>query len=156
MGPVLYLCRVEKFSAAHRLNSSHLTEEENRQTYGKCNGINFHGHNYTVEVIVRGEFLTVFVLYQIKKDPKTGMVLNLTDLKRYMEVAITNVLDHKNLDLDVPYFAENQLPSTTENLAVFIWVNLLRTFPRDRSYDLYEIKLHETDNNYVIFRGEGL
>ncbi|CAG8546124.1 4259_t:CDS:2 [Paraglomus brasilianum] len=145
MGPVLYLCRIEKFSAAHRLNSSHLTEEENRQTYGKCNGINFHGHNYTVEVIVRGE-----------KDPKTGMVLNLTDLKRYMEVAIMNVLDHKNLDLDVPYFAESKLPSTTENLAVFIWVNLLRTFPRDRSYDLFEIKLHETDNNYVVFRGEGL
>ncbi|XP_076332028.1 6-pyruvoyl tetrahydrobiopterin synthase purple isoform X1 [Tachypleus tridentatus] len=95
MAPILYLTRVEKLSACHRLHSKHLSDEENLKTYGKCNNPNGHGHNYKVEVTIKGEI-----------DDTTGMVMNIADLKNYMNEAITKVIDHKNLDKDVPYFIE--------------------------------------------------
>ncbi|CAG8523177.1 3010_t:CDS:2 [Diversispora eburnea] len=113
---IAYLSKKVYFSAAHRLHSSILTEEENKEIYGKCNHPNGHGHNYTVEVIIRGEI-----------DPKTGM------------------------DKDVPYFSNN--PSTTENIAVFIWDNVKENLPKG-NYELYEVKIHETKDNTVIYRGE--
>lgn len=85
----------------------------------------------------------------IKIDPRTGMVMNLTDLKECMEEAIMKPLDHKNLDLDVPYFAE--VVSTTENVAVFIWENLQKLLPVGV---LYKVKVYETDNNIVTYKGE--
>uniref|UniRef100_A0A8I3MYK2 6-pyruvoyl tetrahydrobiopterin synthase n=2 Tax=Canis lupus familiaris TaxID=9615 RepID=A0A8I3MYK2_CANLF len=87
--------RLVSFSATHRLHSKSLSNEENLKLFGKCNNPNGHGHNYKVVVTVHGEI-----------DPVTGMVMNLTDLKEYMEEAIMKPLDHKNLDLDVPYFAD--------------------------------------------------
>ncbi|XP_016403093.1 6-pyruvoyl tetrahydrobiopterin synthase, partial [Sinocyclocheilus rhinocerous] len=115
-----------------------LSDEENKRIFGKCNNPNGHGHNYTVEVTVRG-----------KIDRSTGMVMNLTDLKEYIEEAIMKPLDHKNLDLDVPYFAD--VVSTTENLSVFIWDSMVKLLPPD---SLYEIKIYETDKNIVVYRGE--
>ncbi|XP_057623299.1 6-pyruvoyl tetrahydrobiopterin synthase isoform X1 [Chionomys nivalis] len=85
----------------------------------------------------------------VKIDPVTGMVMNLTDLKEYMEEAIMKPLDHKNLDLDVPYFAD--VVSTTENVAVYIWENLQQLLPRGI---LYKVKVYETDNNVVVYKGE--
>ncbi|MXQ90258.1 hypothetical protein E5288_WYG001954 [Bos mutus] len=82
-------------------------------------------------------------------DPVTGMVMNLTDLKKYMEEAIMKPLDHKNLDLDVPYFAD--IVSTTENVAVYIWENLQKFLPVGV---LYKVKVYETDNNIVVYKGE--
>lgn len=84
-----------------------------------------------------------------KVDPVTGMVMNLTDLKEYMEEAIMKPLDHKNLDLDVPYFAD--IVSTTENVAVYIWENLQKFLPVGV---LYKVKVYETDNNIVVYKGE--
>ncbi|KAF4106938.1 6-pyruvoyl tetrahydrobiopterin synthase [Onychostoma macrolepis] len=133
-----FITRVQSFSACHRLHSKSLSDEENKRIYGKCNNPNGHGHNYTVEVTVRG-----------KIDRNTGMVMNLTDLKEYIEEAIMKPLDHKNLDLDVPYFAD--VVSTTENLSVFIWNNMVKLLPPD---SLYEIKIYETDKNIVVYRGE--
>ncbi|XP_050979554.1 6-pyruvoyl tetrahydrobiopterin synthase [Labeo rohita] len=133
-----FITRVQSFSACHRLHSKALSDEENKRIFGKCNNPNGHGHNYTVEVTVRG-----------KIDRKTGMVMNLTDLKEYIEEAIMKPLDHKNLDLDVPYFAD--VVSTTENLAVFIWDSMVKLLPPD---SLYEIKIYETDKNIVVYRGE--
>ncbi|XP_060794908.1 6-pyruvoyl tetrahydrobiopterin synthase [Neoarius graeffei] len=133
-----YITRVQSFSASHRLHSKSLSDEENKRIFGKCNNPNGHGHNYRVEVTVRG-----------KIDPNTGMVMNLTDLKQYIEEGIMKPLDHKNLDLDVPYFANTI--STTENLAVCIWDNMIKLLPSNL---LYEIKVHETDNNIVVYRGE--
>ncbi|KAL7857076.1 hypothetical protein SRHO_G00159750 [Serrasalmus rhombeus] len=133
-----YITRVESFSACHRLHSKSLSDEENKRIFGKCNNPNGHGHNYKVEVTVRG-----------KIDQDTGMVMNLTDLKQYIEEAIMKPLDHKNLDLDVPYFAN--VVSTTENLAVYIWDSMVKLLPPNM---LYEIKVHETDKNIVIYRGE--
>ncbi|XP_042363425.1 6-pyruvoyl tetrahydrobiopterin synthase [Plectropomus leopardus] len=133
-----YITRIQSFSACHRLHSIHLSDEENKRVYGKCNNPNGHGHNYTVEVTVRG-----------KINRLTGMVMNLTDLKRCIEDVIMTPLDHKNLDKDVPYFAD--VVSTTENVAVYIWDNMLMVLPPGL---LYEIKIHETDKNVVIYRGE--
>ncbi|XP_032393991.1 6-pyruvoyl tetrahydrobiopterin synthase [Etheostoma spectabile] len=133
-----HITRAQSFSACHRLHSIHLSDEENKRVYGKCNNPNGHGHNYKVEVTVRG-----------KIDSLTGMVMNLTDLKRCIEEVIMVPLDHKNLDKDVPYFAN--VVSTTENVAVYIWDNMVKVLPSNL---LYEIKIHETDNNIVIYRGE--
>ncbi|PNJ75981.1 PTS isoform 6 [Pongo abelii] len=77
------------------------------------------------------------------------MVMNLADLKKYMEEAIMQPLDHKNLDMDVPYFAD--VVSTTENVAVYIWDNLQKVLPVGV---LYKVKLYETDNNIVVYKGE--
>ncbi|XP_058924343.1 6-pyruvoyl tetrahydrobiopterin synthase [Kogia breviceps] len=130
--------RLVSFSATHRLHSKSLSNEENLKLFGKCNNPNGHGHNYKVVVTVHGEI-----------DPVTGMVMNLTDLKEYMEEAIIKPLDHKNLDLDVPYFAD--VVSTTENVAVYIWENLQKFLPMGV---LYKVKVYETDNNIVVYKGE--
>ncbi|XP_058451554.1 6-pyruvoyl tetrahydrobiopterin synthase [Malaya genurostris] len=137
--PMVYLTRKECFSACHRLHSPFLSEELNRQVYGKCNNPNGHGHNYTVEVTVRGPV-----------DTKTGMVMNITDLKQYMDQTIMKKLDHLNLDKDVPYF--KNLPSTTENVSIFIWDSLKLVMPKPEL--LYEVKIYETDKNSVIYRGQ--
>ncbi|XP_072050729.1 6-pyruvoyl tetrahydrobiopterin synthase-like [Amphiura filiformis] len=138
-GRTVYLSRVEKISACHRLHSNHLSDEENKKIYGKCNNPNGHGHNYTVTVTLKG-----------KVDPVTGMVINITDLKEYMKKAIMDTLDHKNIDLDVPYFKD--IVSTTENVATYIWDQMTQLLP-DPSL-LYEVKIHETDKNIVFYRGE--
>ena len=83
-------------------------------------------------------------------DSNTGMVININDLKKYMNSAIMEPLDHKNLDKDVPYFAD--VVSTTENVAVFIWNNFKALLPNPTI--LYEVKIYETEKNIVIFRGE--
>lgn len=119
--------------------SPHLSDEENREVYGKCNNENGHGHNYTVEVRIRGHV-----------EPKTGMVMNLVDLKAIIERCIMKPLDHKNLDKDVPYF--KLVPSTTENLAVFIFDSLKKALPKADL--LYEVKICETDKNIVVYRGK--
>lgn len=119
--------------------SPHLSEEENRQVYGKCNHENGHGHNYTVEIKIRGHV-----------EIKTGMVMNLVDLKQTIEKCIMKPLDHKNLDKDVAFFKDT--PSTTENLAVFIYDSVRKALPKPEL--LHEVKIYETDKNSVVYRGK--
>ncbi|XP_063166996.1 6-pyruvoyl tetrahydrobiopterin synthase-like [Candoia aspera] len=83
-----------------------------------------------------------------KIDPISGMVMNIYKLQEYMEVAITEPLDHKNLDQDVDYFAN--VTSSTENLAIFIWNSLEKILPVGC---LYKVKIYESDRNYVVFKG---
>ena len=137
---VAYACRKVSFCAAHRLRSSHLSDSENQALYGKCYNPNGHGHNYVVKATLKG-----------KVDPRTGMVFNMSDLKQALEIAVLEPLDHKNLDLDVPYFKDHV--STTENLTIFIWDGLRRVLG-DSSHLLYEVVVHETDNNTFYYRGE--
>lgn len=136
--PIAYLTRSVKICASHRLHNKNLSADENREIYGKCNNPNGHGHNYSFEVTIRGAI-----------DPKTGFAMNICALKEYMRQAIVEPLDHKCLDKDVDYF-ENVV-STTENLAVFVWNKLSELLPNGL---LYEVKIHETDNNTVVYRGE--
>ncbi|KAI8098881.1 uncharacterized protein BX664DRAFT_256234 [Halteromyces radiatus] len=141
-----YITRTASFSAAHRLHSTHLTEEENAAIYGKCNNPHFHGHNYKVEITVKG-----------KIDPITGMVMNMVDLKACIELAVMDPLDHRNLDIDVEFF--KSVPSTVENLAVFIWNNINHHFQKDHAgksntAKLYKVKIYETEHNSVEYFGE--
>ncbi|XP_033328541.2 6-pyruvoyl tetrahydrobiopterin synthase purple [Megalopta genalis] len=137
--PIAYLTRKELISSCHRLHSDNLSEEENKKVYGKCNNYWGHGHNYTVKVTVRGPV-----------NPKTGMVMNLSDLKLYMKKVLMEQLDHRNLDKDVPYF--KNVVSTTENVAIYIFNELRKIMPNPAL--LYEVKIYETENNIVIYRGE--
>jgi len=137
--PVAYLTRRECFSACHRLHSPHLSDAENLEIYSKCNNPNGHGHNYVVEVTVRGPV-----------DPKNGMVMNIQDMKEYMDLAIHKPMDHKCIDKDVPYF--KNVVSTTENVSIFVWENLKRHMPNPDL--LYEVKMWETEKNIVAYRGE--
>jgi len=94
---------------------------------------------FTVEVTVKGLI-----------DENTGMVMNVADLKKYIDIAVMEPLDHKNLDLDVPYFKNHV--STTENVAIFIWQSLKDVMHNPNL--LYKVKLYETDKNIVVYKGE--
>lgn len=122
-------------------SSPHLSDTDNKEIFGKCNNYNGHGHNYKVEVTVRGPV-----------SKTTGMVMNLSDLKKYMNTAIMDNLDHKNLDKDVEYFKTNI--STTENVAIYIWDQLKSILPEPNL--LHEVKIYETDKNIVTYKGEYL
>ncbi|CAN7940998.1 unnamed protein product, partial [Ixodes hexagonus] len=135
--PVASVTRIECFSACHRLHSPSLSDKENAQIYGKCNNPNGHGHNYKLEVTVRGPV-----------DRDTGMVINLATLKNSIQCEVMDVLDHKNIDKDVPHFRDKV--STTENLAVFIWQQLRDVLPEHLQL---RITLHETDKNVVSYEG---
>jgi 6-pyruvoyltetrahydropterin/6-carboxytetrahydropterin synthase len=91
--PIGILTRRETFSASHRLHATHLSDEKNRELFGKCNRENGHGHNYVIEVSVRGSI-----------DPATGLVMNLTDLKHVIAEQVLARVDHRHLNLDVPEF----------------------------------------------------
>lgn len=90
-----YVKRVESFSAAHRLFIKGRSEGENAGIFGKCARSNGHGHNYQVEVIVKGPI-----------DPSTGMIVDLTALKQIIWDSALSELDHSNIDKDIPYFTD--------------------------------------------------
>ena len=136
--PFVYLTRKTSFSASHRMHNPELSDQENREIYGKCNNPNGHGHNYTLEVTVKGEI-----------NPRTGMVMSLSELKRVIEEAVIQPMDHRNLNLDVP--AMRGINPTTENLAVVFWGLLEKRLPPGL---LVEVRLRETENNLVTYRGE--
>ncbi|GJD09371.1 6-pyruvoyl tetrahydrobiopterin synthase [Galdieria sulphuraria] len=139
--PLVFVTRQESFSAAHRLHSSKLTDEENLEIYGKCNNEHFHGHNYTVKVTIRGPV-----------HPETGMVVNLSSLKEAIRELVVEPFDHKNLDLEVSEFSKLGIPSTMENLAVIIWKRLFSRFKQL----LYEVVVQETNGHFATYRGETL
>ena len=101
------VCRKAHFNAAHKLHNKNWSKEENTKVFGKCSNENFHGHNYELIVKIYGEI-----------DQNTGMVIDLSYLKKIIEKEIEEELDHKNLNLDIQYF-KNIIP-TTENLAIYI------------------------------------
>lgn len=103
-----------------------------------------------VFVVLTFYFIAVKVTLFGEIDEKTGMIMNMTDLKKYMEKTIMEPMDHKNLDKDVSFFATRA--STTENLAVFIWNQMKEVMENPEI--LYEIEIYETENNIVKYRGE--
>lgn len=126
------------FSAAHRLHNPARDASWNRQTYDKCDNPGGHGHNYALEVSVKG-----------KIDPETGMVIDLKRLKDIMRQRVVDRVDHKNLNEDVD-FLRGIIP-TAENLARAFWRELEPGIAEGR---LHEIVLHETERNSVRYCGE--
>lgn len=134
---MIYVSRREVFSASHRLHNSDLSDDENREIFGKCNNPNGHGHNYILEVIVVGEV-----------DPKTGYVVDLKQLKTIIIENIISKVDHKHLNYDVDFLSG--INPTTENIAIAFWNILEDKIPAGK---LYSIKLHETENNFIEYKG---
>jgi len=137
---MIFITRRLEFCASHRLFNPGFSDEENAATFGLCNNPNGHGHNYVLEVTVKGEV-----------DPQTGMVLDLKALKKLINEKIIDLVDHKNLNVDVD-FLRGVIP-TAENIAIQFWE---RIRPHIENGELYEIKLYESERNYVVYRGEGV
>ncbi|XP_046354875.1 6-pyruvoyl tetrahydrobiopterin synthase-like [Haliotis rufescens] len=134
----VYISRTETFSAGHRLFTEQLTDVENEKIFGKCSSVNGHGHNYKVRVTLRGPV-----------HPVTGMVFNLTTLRRLMTECIMDVLDHKNINVDVPHFRDTV--TTSENIVIFIWNQLKSKLDDDL---LYEVHMQFSERHTVTYRGE--
>jgi len=137
---LVYITRKFHFSASHRVFNPALSDEENYKIFGKCSNPNGHGHNYVLDVTVAGEI-----------DPQTGFVMDLTDLKHLVEKEIIEKVDHKNLNSDVD-FMKNVLPSA-ENIAAKFWERVENKIDKSKG-KLISIKLQETVNNSVEYRGE--
>ena len=137
---MIYIERTESFSAAHQLFNPKWTDEQNDAVFGKCANRAYHGHNFQLTVVVKGEV-----------NPDTGFVLNLVDLKQVMMEHVVDRVDHKNLNVDVP-FLQGVLPST-ENLAIAFWA-LLQQPIANLGGTLHCIRLRETDKNAVEYYGE--
>ncbi len=135
--PTVYITRKSHFNAAHRLHNPDKSDDWNKATFGSCNNANWHGHNYVLEVTVAGE-----------PDPTTGYVLDLSILSRILNERVIEHLDHKNLNLDVP-FLKGILPST-ENVVVAIWNRLVDALPAGR---LHCVRLSETERNAAEYFG---
>src|SRR5207237_1896074 len=135
---MIYLTRKAEFAASHYYHNPEFTPEENQRIFGKCNNPNGHGHNYTLEVTVRGEV-----------NPRSGFVVDLKDLKEVLNREVLDALDHRFLNKEVPEFAD-QIP-TTENLAISIWRRLEPTLSTDQ---LHRVRVYETPDLFVDFYGE--
>lgn len=107
--PITQLIRRVRFSAAHRYRKPEWSDEKNVEVFGLCARPNYHGHNYACVVTVEGPI-----------DPVTGMVIDLEQLDRALETEVVSRFDHRNINLEVPEFADGGLIPTGENLAAFI------------------------------------
>lgn len=126
------------FNAAHRLHRPDWSFEKNDTVFGKCNNVNFHGHNYELIASVTG-----------KVNPETGYVIDIKTLSDLIYEEVEIPFDHKNLNLDVPEFAE--LIPTAEHIAYIIWHKLKKRLPETLEL---EITLFETPRNSVTYKGE--
>jgi len=135
----IYITRRETFNAAHKLWRPEWSEEKNEEVFGKCANKNWHGHNFQLYVTVKGI-----------PDPDTGFVINLKTLSLIVKEKVVEALDHKNLNLDVPYL--QGIMASTENIAIVIW-DLIEEDIRLNGGELAKIKLIETENNFVEYFG---
>ena len=129
------VCRKAHFNAAHKLFNKKWSKNENNKVFGKCSNENFHGHNYELIVKIYGEI-----------DKATGMVIDLSLLKKIIEKEVEEELDHKNSNLDIPYFKKT-IP-TTENLAIYIWKKLNKAIELNCKITVI---LYETPRNFVEY-----
>lgn len=139
---MVYVTRKEHFNAAHRLFNPAWSEEKNREVFGPCANINFHGHNFELIVTVKGT-----------PDPETGFVVDLKGLGDLIKIRIIDQVDHKNLNLDVEFMRGKM--ASCEIFVMEIWKILFPAVtemaPNAR---LHYIKLVETPKNYVEYYGE--
>ncbi len=132
------VCRKAHFNAAHRLYNPNWSFKKNQEIFGKCNNPSFHGHNYNLEVWIKGEI-----------DKDTGYVIDIKILKDIIKTEIEDRFDHKNLNEDTVEF-KNLIP-TAENIVVVIW-NLIKQ-KLNNNLEL-KVVLYETERNVVEYCGE--
>ena len=134
-----YITRRETFNAAHKLWRAEWSDEKNWEVFGKCANHNWHGHNFELWVTVKGQ-----------PHPNTGFVMNLKLLSQLIKTHIIEALDHKNLNLDVPFLSGKM--ASTEVIAIAIW-DILAPLVKENGGEMAKIKLVETENNYVEYYG---
>ena len=135
---MMYLTRRAEFSASHFYHVPEWPAEENQRVFGKCSNLNGHGHNYTLEVTVKGDV-----------DPRTGFVVDLKELKAVLEREVVDAMDHRHLNKEVPEFAH--LVPTTENLAIVIWKRLEKNM---RVAKLHRVRVYEAHDLFADYYGE--
>ena len=135
---LVYITRKEHFNAAHKLFNPKWTQEENEAIFGKCANKNWHGHNFDLYVTVKGS-----------PEADTGFIMDLKKLRDIINEHVIDVLDHKNINMDVPFMAGQM--ASIENLAIGIWEQII---PHLKGCTLHRVKLWETHNNYVEYFGE--
>lgn len=135
---IVSVCRKAHFNAAHRLHNPEWSDEKNAEVYGKCNNPNFHGHNYNLEVWIKGEV-----------NPETGYLMDLKILKEIINDEVLDVFDHKNLNLDTEEF--KNLNPTAEHISFVIWHKLRKKLDEDLEL---KVRLYETERNVVEYSGE--
>ncbi len=137
----LRIVRTVRFCAAHRYHSDHLSDEENRRVFGKCNRPHGHGHNYRLDVGVEGRI-----------DSLTGMVINLADLDALLKERVVEPLDHSFLNYDVEHFAS--VVPTCENLAAWVWNTLEGPVEELGSCRLVLVRVWESDDLFAELEKE--
>jgi 6-pyruvoyltetrahydropterin/6-carboxytetrahydropterin synthase len=133
---MLLLTRSYSFAAAHRLYNPTFSDEKNQTLFGLCNNPNGHGHNYEFEVTLKGE-----------PHPDTGMIVDIVWLDALVEARLLTHVDHKHLNLDVPFFT-GLIPSA-ENIAIVFWQQLAP----ELGELLYRIRVIESKNNMTEYTG---
>ena len=138
---MILLTRRADFSAAHYYWNDQWSPEENIRVFGKCANRNGHGHNYTLEVTVRGEV-----------DPVTGFVVDLKRLKDVMATEVVSVYDHRHLNLEIPEFAR-RMP-TAENIAISVWERLEPALAEQLpGASLQRVRLYEMADLFADYYG---
>jgi 6-pyruvoyltetrahydropterin/6-carboxytetrahydropterin synthase len=135
---MVYITRIEHFNAAHKLFNPNWSREKNEEVFGKCANENWHGHNFNLHVTVKGE-----------PNSETGFVYDAKMLSIIIKEYVTDVLDHKNLNVEVDFMKEKIC--SIENLVIGIWNQLIPQIPSD--VILHSLKLYETDRIYVEYFG---
>lgn len=135
----VYITRRERFNAAHKLWREEWSDEKNEEVFGRCSNKNWHGHNFELFVTVKG-----------KPSEETGFIIDLKVLSTIIKREVIDHLDHRNLNLDVPFL--KGVMASTENVAIKIW-ELLEDKIKLAGGELSKIKLVETENNFVEYFG---
>ena len=136
----MLITRRVEFSASHRCAVATWSDDRNREVYGEEANPYGHGHNYVLEVTLSG-----------KVDEVTGMIVDLKDVKAVLNREVVEPMDHRYLNAEVPPF--DKVVPTAENLAREIWRRILPHFSSE-TVQLHEVRLYETENLYVEYRGE--
>ena len=136
---IVYVTRRERFNAAHKLWNDTWSAEKNHTVFGKCANENWHGHNYDLFVTVKGE-----------PQVDTGFCVDLKDLSDLIKSEVIDSLDHKNLNLDVPFM--KGIMASTENLCIAIWEQVEEKI-NGMGCMLHSIKIYETENNFAEYFG---
>ena len=139
MSKIVYVTRKERFNAAHKLWHEEWSAEKNLEVFGKCSNPNWHGHNYELFVTIKGGL-----------NEETGFCMDLKVLSTIIRTKVTDVIDHRNLNLDIPWLAG--MKTSTENLAIVIWERIEQEI-KEAGCQLHCVKLYETENNFVEYYG---
>ena len=136
---LVYLTRRERFNAAHKLWREEWSLEKNNAVFGKCSNPNWHGHNYELFVVIKGEV-----------NPETGYVIDLRLLSKLLQEKVIEKLDHKNINLDVDFMSGKM--ASAECIAIGIWKQIEQEV-KALGAVLHCVKLKETENNFVEYFG---